>query len=122
MKAIPLYDLKEVQKFVTDHREIPSFIASFIQNIAEGSCNDVLSSYLKNENEDCLKKTKKLKMSLSMYGVHAIQKDVDKLYEVLKKHSNFQTVLPIINDIKLHLRQVKKQMLEDFKMVITLVH
>ncbi len=122
MKNKSLYDLKELKKHISGEDEIPHHIASFIVNIAEESCNDLLGSYLKKQNELSRQKAEKLKMSLSMYGVHAIEKDIDKLHEMLKDSDNFQTILPVINRIKSHLRLVKKQMLKDFKMVITLVN
>ena len=90
--------------------------------MAEESRNDILSSYIKEQSDLCKEKTQKLKMSLAMYGVHAIEKDVDKLYDLIKDSENFEQVLPVIQRIKKHLRLVKKQMLKDFKMVITLVN
>lgn len=122
MEEISLYNLKELKKHVQNEEEIPHHIANFIVNIAEDSCNDLLGSYIKKQNSLSLKKAEKLKMSLSMYGVHAIEKDIDKLQDLLKETESFQTILPVINRIKLHLRSVKKQMLKDFKMVITLVN
>ncbi len=117
-----LYDIQELKKHIQDDSEVPHHIANFIVNIAEESCNDLLGSYLKKENELSRAKAEKLKMSLSMFGVHAIEKDIDKLHALLKDSDSFQTILPVMNRIKSHLRMVKKQMLKDFKMVITLVN
>jgi len=117
-----LYNLEELKKHISNDKDIPHYIASFIVNIAENSCNDLLGSYLKKENELSIEKAEKLKMSLSMYGVHSIERDLNKLTELLKNSENFNSVMPIINNIKTQLRVIKQQMLKDFKMVITLVN
>ena len=63
----------------------------------------------------------KLRFSLSMYGVHSIQRDLTKIEEVLQDNGSFEAIGPFINRIKNHLRKVKRQMIQDYKMVITLL-
>ena len=44
-----------------------------------------------------------------------------KIEEVLLDNVSFEAIGPIINRIKDHLREVKRQMIQDYKMVITLL-
>ena len=53
--------------------------------------------------------------------MHSIQRDLTKIEEVLQDNGSFEAIGPFINRIKNHLRKVKRQMIQDYKMVITLL-
>jgi hypothetical protein len=48
-------------------------------------------------------------------------KDLDKIELLAASSENFNKIGPLIKNIKAHLRDVKNQMIDDFKMVITII-
>lgn len=122
MNQDSLYDLSELKKHIPDENKVSHYIADFIVNVAEECCNNVLGNYLRKDKEQTKQHSEKLRMSLSMYGIHSLEKEIDKLSELLLSSDNYDAIFPVIQKIKSHLRLVKNQMLQDFKMVITLVN
>ncbi|NQX91611.1 MAG: hypothetical protein HRT74_05715 [Flavobacteriales bacterium] len=78
-------------------------------------------SFLQEKNYVTARMAYKLNFSLYMYGVHQIEKDITKVESLASTTDKFEEIGPLLKRIKLHLRQVKSQIIEDYKMVITLV-
>lgn len=116
-----LYDTQQLKRIVNDDKEIPLYIQEFVNHILDRDLGRLQHSYASKEVDMTKKMAYKLRFSLSMYGVHSIQRDLTKIEEVLQDNASFETIGPIINRIKDHLREVKRQMIQDYKMVITLL-
>lgn len=56
-----------------------------------------------------------------MYGIHSIQRDVEKIEQLTACSEHFEEIGPLLKNIKKHLRNAKNQMIQDFKMVITII-
>ena len=116
-----LYDTQQLKRIVNDDKEIPLYIQEFVNHILDRDLGRLQHSYASKEVDMTKKMAYKLRFSLSMYGVHSIQRDLTKIEEVLLDNVSFEAIGPIINRIKDHLREVKRQMIQDYKMVITLL-
>ena len=116
-----LYDTEQLKRIVNDDKEIPLYIQEFVNHILDRDLGRLQHSYASKEVDMTKKMAYKLRFSLSMYGVHSIQRDLTKIEEVLLDNVSFEAIGPIINRIKDHLREVKRQMIQDYKMVITLL-
>ena len=116
-----LYDTQQLKRIVNDDKEIPLYIQEFVNHILDRDLGRLQHSYASKEVDMTKKMAYKLRFSLSMYGVHSIQRDLAKIEEVLLDNASFEAIGPIINRIKDHLREVKRQMIQDYKMVITLL-
>ena len=116
-----LYDTQQLKRIVNDDKEIPLYIQEFVNHILDRDLGRLQHSYASKEVDMTKKMAYKLRFSLSMYGVHSIQHDLTKIEEVLLDNVSFEAIGPIINRIKDHLREVKRQMIQDYKMVITLL-
>ena len=116
-----LYDTQQLKRIVNDDKEIPLYIQEFVNHILDRDLGRLQHSYASKEVDMTKKMAYKLRFSLSMYGVHSIQRDLTKIEEVLLDNASFEAIGPIINRIKDHLREVKRQMIQDYKMVITLL-
>ena len=116
-----LYDTQQLKRIVNNDKEIPLYIQEFVNHILDRDLGRLQHSYASKEVDMTEKMAYKLRFSLSMYGVHSIQRDLTKIEEVLLDNVSFEAIGPIINRIKDHLREVKRQMIQDYKMVITLL-
>ena len=116
-----LYDTQQLKRIVNNDKEIPLYIQEFVNHILDRDLGRLQHSYASKEVDMTKKMAYKLRFSLSMYGVHSIQRDLTKIEEVLLDNVSFEAIGPIINRIKDHLREVKRQMIQDYKMVITLL-
>ena len=116
-----LYDTQQLKRIVNDDKEIPLYIQEFVNHILDRDLGRLQHSYATKEVDMTKKMAYKLRFSLSVYGVHSIQRDLTKIEEVLQDNGSFETIGPFINRIKNHLRKVKYQMIQDYKMVITLL-
>ena len=116
-----LYDTQQLKRIVNDDKEIPLYIQEFVNHILDRDLGRLQHSYASKEVDMTKKMAYKLRFSLSMYGVHSIQRDLTKIEELLLDNVSFEAIGPIINRIKDHLREVKRQMIQDYKMVITLL-
>ena len=114
-----LYDTQQLKRIVNNDKEIPLYIQEFVNHILDRDLGRLQHSYASKEVDMTKKMAYKLRFSLSMYGVHSIQRDLTKIEEVLLDNVSFEAIGPIINRIKDHLREVKRQMIQDYKMVIT---
>lgn len=116
-----LYDLENLQQAVDSDEQIPSFIQDFIQTTLDKDLTTLHRSYIQQKKYQTKKMAHQLKFSLYMYGVHSIQKDLEKIELLASSSEIFDQIGPLIKNIQGHLRDVKNQMIEDFKMVITII-
>ncbi|MCB0760676.1 MAG: hypothetical protein KDC12_04065 [Flavobacteriales bacterium] len=116
-----LYDLDNLKKEIGKDANIPPYIQDFITNTLGKDFHALQLSYAQQQKYQTHQMAHKLKFSLYMYGVHSIQKDLDKIELLCQSSEHFSEIGPLINNIKNHLRRVKNQMIDDFKMVITLL-
>ncbi len=116
-----LYDLENLKNSVENDADIPVFIQDFISNTLGKDLTELHRSFIQNKKYQTHQMAHKLKFSLYMYGVHSIQRDLDKIETLCASSENFEQIGPLIKNIKKHLRQVKNQMIDDYKMVITLI-
>ena len=116
-----LYDLKNLQSAVEGAEQIPMFIQDFIQTTLDKDLTTLHRSYVQQKKYQTQKMAHQLKFSLYMFGVHSIQKDLETIEELAASSENFEKIGPLIKNIKDHLRQVKNQLIDDYKMVITIV-
>lgn len=116
-----LYDLKNLQAAVESDAQIPLFVQDFINTTLDQDLTTLHRSFIQQKKYQTHKMAHQLKFSLYMYGVHSIQKDLEKIEALSASSENFEKIGPLIKNIKTHLRQVKNQMIEDFKMVITII-
>lgn len=116
-----LYDTEQLKRIVNDDKEIPMYIQEFVNHTMDRDLGRLQRSYASKEADMTKKMAYKLRFSLSMYGVHSIQRDLTKIEEVLQDNASFEAIGPIINRIKDHLREVKRQMIQDYKTAITLM-
>ena len=116
-----LYDIHQLKRIVSDEKEIPVYIQEFVNHTLDKDLGRLQRSYASGEVDMTKKMAYKLRFSLSMYGVHSIQRDLTKIESLLTSSDSFESIGPIIGRIKNHLRDVKRQMIQDYKMVITLL-
>jgi HPt (histidine-containing phosphotransfer) domain-containing protein len=116
-----LYNLENLKNSVDSDADIPVFIQDFISNTLGKDLTELHRSFVQNKKHQTHQMAHKLKFSLDMYGVHSIQRDLKKIEAFCTSSENFAQIGPLIKNIKKHLRQVKDQMIDDYKMVITLI-
>lgn len=116
-----LYDLENLKNSVENDADIPVFIQDFFSNTLGKDLTDLHRSFVQNKKNMTHQMAHKLKFSLNKYGVHSIPRDLEKIETLCASSENFDQIGPLIKNIKKHLRQVKNQMIDDYKMVITLI-
>ena len=79
-----LYDTEQLKRIVTDDQEIPVYIQAFVTQSLERDLGRLQRSYASKEVDMTKKMAYKLRFALSMYGVHSIQRDLNKIEEELQ--------------------------------------
>jgi hypothetical protein len=115
-----LYNTEQLKRIVSDDKEIPLYIQEFVNQTLDRDLGRLQRSYASKEVDMTKKMAYKLRFSLSMYGVHSIQRDLTKIEKLLSDKDSIESIGPLLKRIKNHLRDVKRQMVQDYKMVITL--
>ena len=116
-----LYDLSKLKETLENEDQVPSFVQDFIQVTLDEDLTNLHRAYIQEKRYQCKKMANQLKFSLYMFGIHKIQKDLELVEELAASSSNFDKIGPIMKRIKAHLRKVKNQLIDDYKMVITIV-
>ena len=116
-----LYDLSRLEKTIGSEKDLSLHIQNFLNTSLDKDISQLYRSFLQEKKYDTAKMANKLKFSLYMYGVHAIQKDIEEVEELSLTSDRFDQIGPLLQNIKKHLRMVKNQIITDYKMLITLI-
>lgn len=116
-----LYDLSKLRETMDGDQDVTWHVQDFLNTTLDKDITRLYRSFLNEKKYDTVRMANKLKFSLHMYGVHNIQKDLEKVEQLASTTSQFEEIGPLLKNIRKHLRKVKNQIIQDYKMVITLV-
>ena len=116
-----LYDLSKLRETMDGDQDTTWHVQDFLNTTLDKDITRLYRSFLNEKRFDTARIANKLKLSLNMYGVHNIKKDLEKVEYLASTTEQFEEIGPLLKNIKNHLRNVKNQIIQDYKMVITFV-